>query len=537
MARFVSRRIILQLSDVGNIQRVFQLLDIINCIEKLFGYIAFIGFFSTNRPFFYWKSIEILVLLLRQPRMITKIKIDGFKSFREFEMSFTPFTVIAGANASGKSNLFDALQLLSDLSNSDLKNAFTKQRGEAIELFTQYGENEFASEMMFEVEMLVDKLLNDSWGGEAMLKYTRLRYRLKIARKSNTEGIDELFIKEENLEPIKHQKDLWVKEFLPNETKEHWRPKVKTGRRGKPYIYTSLKNEIPTIKLPQDGKPGGKETPANAVSRTVLSGIDDVNFPHAFAAREEMRKWQFLQLNPDDLRKPTKKQIGMSDIISHSGENLAAALYRISSKDRFALKGISRKLNKLLPNLLEVQVLDDKANNQYLIKVISEDGKTFSSRVLSEGTLRLLTLCIFLFDEMHNGLLCYEEPENGIHPFRIAALTRLLNDLAVDFSDPDSQLRQILVNTHSPVLVSEIYHWKDDESVSIWYSQLNSLIHSTDSGKKKISITRMLPVKKDDKPIQTSLFGNIDASQIKLTLSQVKRYLETTDVERTISSL
>ena len=33
--------------------------------------------------------------------MITHIKINGFKSFHNFEMMFTPFTVIAGINAVG----------------------------------------------------------------------------------------------------------------------------------------------------------------------------------------------------------------------------------------------------------------------------------------------------------------------------------------------------------------------------------------------------------------------------------------------------
>ncbi|MGB0950050.1 MAG: AAA family ATPase, partial [Marinirhabdus sp.] len=217
--------------------------------------------------------------------MITYIKINGFKSFVNFEMSFTPFTIVAGPNASGKSNLFDALKLLSDLSHSDLKNAFRNQRGEARELFTQFSNEDYAQEMSFNVEMLLDKDIRDSWGGRSKLKYTRLKYFLKISRQINSGGIDELFIQEELLEPIRHQQDLWVKHYVPNRTKDFWRPKVKTGKRGKPYIYTELRNGIPTIKLPQDGKPGGKETPANTVSRTVLSGIDDVNFPHAFAAR------------------------------------------------------------------------------------------------------------------------------------------------------------------------------------------------------------------------------------------------------------
>ena len=61
--------------------------------------------------------------------MITHIKIDGFKSFKNFEMSFTPLTVVSGPNASGKSNLFDALQLLSDLAQTDLKNALLNNAG------------------------------------------------------------------------------------------------------------------------------------------------------------------------------------------------------------------------------------------------------------------------------------------------------------------------------------------------------------------------------------------------------------------------
>ena len=61
--------------------------------------------------------------------MITRIKINGFKSFQNFEMTFTPLTIVAGVNASGKSNLFDALQLLSRLAEADLKTAFSEQRG------------------------------------------------------------------------------------------------------------------------------------------------------------------------------------------------------------------------------------------------------------------------------------------------------------------------------------------------------------------------------------------------------------------------
>jgi len=465
--------------------------------------------------------------------MITHIRIDGFKAFRNFEMSFTPLTVIAGANASGKSNLFDALQLLSDLSHKELKDSFRKQRGAALELFTQFEDNKYAQEMFFEVDMLVDKNVKDSWGGEAMLKYTRLRYQLKIARRKNGNDIDKLVIVHESLDPIRPQKDEWVKNNLPKSTADNWRPKVKSGRRSKPYIYTEKRNGIPTIKLPQDGRQGGKETPANIVLRTVLSGIDNIDFPHVFAAREEIKKWKFLQLNPEDLRAPTQKQIGMTDIITQSGKNLAAALFRIAQEDKYYLKEISRQMNKLLPNIVEVEIFDDKIHSQYIIKVTNNDGKIYSSRVLSEGTLRILTLCIFLFDNEHKGLLCYEEPENGIHPFRVKSLTELLVELCIDFNDEDALLRQILVNTHSPVLVGELINWKSDNRVSVWFSQLNTLLTDFDGEKVKINITKMLPVLKEDSfKNHLSLFPELTESEKKMTLTNVKKYLQTTELNK-----
>ena len=188
------------------------------------------------------------------------------------------------------------------------------------------------------------------------------------------------------------------------------------------YSNNREQNEITTIKIRQDGRQGGKATPANAVAQTVLGGINSVDFPHAFAAKEEMRSWKFLQLNPEDLREPTRQDVGLIDTITPGGKNLAAALYRIKQADQYNLKEISRKLNSFLPNFTEVNVYDDKVNRQFIIKVKGEDGKEFSSRVLSEGTLRLLALCILEYDEKHTGLLCFEEPENGIHPFRIKAM-------------------------------------------------------------------------------------------------------------------
>ena len=465
--------------------------------------------------------------------MITYIKINGFKSFHNFEMEFAPFTVIAGANASGKSNLFDALTLLSRLAETDnLKRAFGEQRGEFIELFTQYGDDNYATEIEFVVEMLVNKNIKDAWGNDSKLKYTRLRYELSIKRITNASGIQEVKVVKENLFKINHQDDIWASNIIPNKSLEFWKPKVVTGKRGVPYLETIIENGIPTtILVPQDGSSGFKKSfPLSYAPRTVLSTIDTVEFPHVLAAKEEMKSWKFLQLNPEDLRQATSKNNG-EDTISVGGKNLAAALFRIKQNDKYSLKEISRKLNSFLPNFTEVDVVDDNENKQYLIKLKDVDKKEFSSRVLSEGTLRILALCILEFDEKHTGLLCFEEPENGIHPFRIKAMTELLKDLSVDFNEVEIPLRQVIVNTHSPVLVGNMDTWKNDKNVSIWYAQMRTTISDINGDRLKINSTKISPVIKDNSLLQLRLiFSEQDR---KLTLAIVNDYLQTAQFEET----
>ena len=458
--------------------------------------------------------------------MLTYIKINGFKSFHNFEMEFSPFTVIAGANASGKSNLFDALKLLGRLAEADnLKKAFREQRGEFMELFTQYSEGDYATEMTFFVEMLVNQKIKDAWGNEDNLKYTRLRYELKIKRYTNSAGIEDLAVTYEHLENLRHQEDKWVK-LIPQSNLEHWRPKVVTGKRGVPYIKTETETGgIDSVLVPQDGKTGNKRRfPLNNASRTVLSSFETIDFPHVLAAKEEMKSWQFLELNPEDLRQPTNKNTG-EDTLSQSGKNLAAVLYRIKQSDAYLLKEISRKLQTFLPNFVAVDVVDDTENKQYLIKIKDKDKKEYTSRVLSEGTLRILALCILEYDTKHKGLLCFEEPENGIHPLRIEAMAKLLKSLSLDFKDTDMPLHQVIVNTHSPVLVSRIYLWQHDNNVSIWYAEMRNRV--TDVGNNKrisLSVTSILPVVKDNNAQLTIVFSEQDK---KLTLANVKRYLET----------
>mgnify|MGYP004516358589 CR=1 FL=1 len=426
--------------------------------------------------------------------MITYIKIDGFKSFHDFELEFTPFTVIAGANAAGKSNLFDALKLLSDLSDSDkIQKAFRKQRGNPSELFTQYDGSRAADTMSFAVEMLVPPEVTDIWGVTESLRYTRLRYELELHRFTNDIGMEDIEVRKESLNTIKHADDKWVR-ILPKGTEHHWRPKVTTGKRQVPYMSTEEVNGRQSVVIPQDG-PGGKRRvyPLDHTTKTVLSSFDSVDFKHILAAREEMRCWRFLQLDPVALREPTSKLAG-EDSVDAYGHNLAAALFRLKQHDKYVLKEIARKLHSFVPSFVDLDVIDDEENKQYLIVLYNKDGERFSSRILSEGTLRILTLCVLWKDPKYSGLLCFEEPENGIHPFRIGAMCRLLKGLSADFNDKSAPLRQVIVNTHSAIFVKDVAAIKEDPCVSINFAQQVSRVATIDGERRKLSVTSFVPV-------------------------------------------
>jgi predicted ATPase len=69
--------------------------------------------------------------------MIRRIAVRGYKSLKDVELKLKPLTVIIGPNATGKSNLFDALHLLKRIVRSrTLAEAFEAHRGDPIEAFS-----------------------------------------------------------------------------------------------------------------------------------------------------------------------------------------------------------------------------------------------------------------------------------------------------------------------------------------------------------------------------------------------------------------
>ena len=117
--------------------------------------------------------------------MITRIKIDGFKSLLNAELFLGPFTCIVGANAVGKSNFFDAIIFLSHLADKTILEAAKSIRSEEQkhsnirDIFFKSGEKQY-NQILFEVDLLVPRSAEDDLGQVATTSTTSLRYKLVL---------------------------------------------------------------------------------------------------------------------------------------------------------------------------------------------------------------------------------------------------------------------------------------------------------------------------------------------------------------------
>ncbi|MBQ8807126.1 MAG: AAA family ATPase [Bacteroidaceae bacterium] len=451
--------------------------------------------------------------------MITYIKIDGFKTFKNFEMYFSPFTVIAGVNAAGKSNLFDALALMTELAfGNSIQKVLSSQRGELDELFTLFDNGKRATEMSFVVEMLVNPMVTDEWNQSEKVSVTRLRYEVAL----KYVGVDNVEIVRESLCPIRKKDDKWAS-YLPNKTDSHWRPAMK-GTRQKPFLsFNSDESVTVSIYDNNDGKIDNMS--ASGSNLTFISRFSKSDTPHLLAARMEMMSWRFLHLNPDDLRRPSFKSESMFDLDS-TGKNLAATLNRLKKEDEYNLVIISQLIRRFIPDYIAIDVKEESDRSRYVLYVTDRRHEKYTSRVLSEGTLRIIALCVLAVDNHHSGLLCFEEPENGIHPMRLEVMANLMEQLSSDFMNTELKLRQVIVNTHSPRFVEEVFKLHNPLCTVILTRRVTSIINESEE-KKMLQSTRMTPIVSDGKYVYP-LASQYSIQDLKLTRQEMMRYLNKT---------
>lgn len=445
--------------------------------------------------------------------MIVRFRVKNFKNLREVDVHFGPFTCIAGVNAVGKSNLFDAIRFLSALAQKDntlVEAAFSirdeknkKKTAQDLRSLFFHDGTKYSDFIEFEVDLIIPERGIDHLGQSCIATTTALKYSLKIGYQENAAEQQQspLRILREDLWPIK-KRDI-TQTLTQMGAKKAWIESVVLGKKSSysAFMETLVDQQIVTVSTDQiqGGRP--KSFRLESLPRTVLSSANAIENPTLLLAKLEMESWRLVQFEPSALRSPDELIFADFPQVSTSGEHLPGALYRLMH-DKTITHDVGahlrNRLSELLDEVYEISVDRDEKRDVLTLMTQGKNQVSLPARSLSDGTLRFIALSLIECDPHVRGIICMEEPENGIHPGRISAIIKLLQDIATDIEeaiDQENPLRQVIINTHSPLVVSEI------PETSLLFAEFNSKRDRTVAF-RPLSGTWQSQISLDAKPIR-----------------------------------
>jgi len=373
--------------------------------------------------------------------VIKRLQATGFKSIEHLDVNLAPLVVIFGPNTAGKSNLLEAMLLLSrTVTERTLADAFSTLRGHPQEAFTlpHAGLSELLSRETAELSLGADiepKLFSDA-NHSTKKRVDPLRYKTGIRIRPAT---GELEVTDEYL--------------------------ARLNRQGKAKHAPRIEKQNQQLILRRRSRPGHPQQVDLGLNHTIasnlqLSGNEYLEFD---SLRTEMLAWNNYYLDPRVAMREARPPSEVTDIGPH-GESIAPFLYRLKQSDKYHRKfhEVTRALRAAIPTISELDVDLDRKRGTLDIQICQE-GTTYSSRVISEGTLRVMALCAIAANPWPNRLVAFEEPENGVHPRRIEVIADLLHGIT------QRDDRQVVVTTHSPTFVSAMLrkHQENPENIKL----------------------------------------------------------------------
>ena len=161
---------------------------------------------------------------------------------------------------------------------------------------------------------------------------------------------------------------------------------------------------------------------------------------------DPMRGATLVRWDPDAIRQPCELITeGGALSFGERGERVPAIYEAILSRDRAAFDDIEAGVKRHFPSIKSIWLptLDRSMKG---LGAILNDGTRVHAHEMSEGLLYWLAFAILPHVDPAATLLV-EEPENGLHPSRIAEVVNVLREV--------SRTMQVIVATHSPLVINE----------------------------------------------------------------------------------
>lgn len=381
--------------------------------------------------------------------MLKSIRIQNFKSYKDATFELSPFTVLIGANASGKSNAIEALRFMSILAQGQKLSSFRfsviNQDGGIRGSIEKLMYNNKPMELNRGIRGSIEKLMIQN---ESKCRFTSTfdynDYNVLENEISLTD--DELHITEEVLKQ-KNGKILYeIKEHSegPYATDVHVSyDNFKRGNR-KPTIPCSDQLAI-FSQLTSPAPLSEKHEKSKKIIPEICQKIEN-----------DLRSMFFLDPVPAKMR----EYCARDKILRSNGENLSGVIQNLtmnpvySHEERRANKKAILNFIRSLPEQHFVRLRSDRLPNGKSIVALTEafgnENREYDASLLSDGTLRVLAIAVALLSVPENTTVVIEELDNGIHPSRAKTLLSRIIEVS------KNRNLKILITTHNPALLNAL---------------------------------------------------------------------------------
>lgn len=327
--------------------------------------------------------------------MLSKLRVQHYKSLFNTEVDLEPLTVFIGPNGSGKSNICEALAILSDF----------------LQRLIDIGNNpgnikDFFAQSLQAVSKNQPSIESKFWHG----KSDYLSFEASTLPKEENHPYEEY----KNVSGLSVHFDYpqqnvstQISGKIDNKTIESYTSRLRQFL---------VSNEYPDSPI------------ANALSKVSIYDFAPVNL--------------------------SNNNVPSTGSMERTGQGIAYALVDILHANRKSFDELEERLTRLVPNIQRIAL--PRANNQtFLLELIDRYSQHhIPASDISDGTLRILAFLTALYQEDTPSIICFEEIENGVHPWLLHKMMELLKTVSTE--GITGKPVQVLITTHSPVLLNYV---------------------------------------------------------------------------------
>ncbi len=351
--------------------------------------------------------------------MINTLAISNYRSLLNLVIPLGNLNVITGPNASGKSNLYRALRLLSETAQGGVVNALAKEGG-------------LESTFWAGPEKITDRMRKGEVPVQGTVRQKTVRLRLGFSGDdfgyAISLGLPKPSTSAFALDPEIKRECIWA---------------------GSAYRPASalIDRDSSIIKSRSNRKWEVLVKHVNTFESIFTHISDPIRTPEVVRLREVIRGWRFYDHFRTDFEAPARlPQLGTrTPVLHHDGRDLAAALQTILEiGDAEALR---ESITDAFPGArLNIVVQTD---GRFSLELYHEGLlRPLTGAELSDGTLRYLLWVAALLTPRPSPMMVLNEPETSLHPDLLPAMARLIARAA--------ESTQVWVVSHSPRLIAAL---------------------------------------------------------------------------------